>query len=155
MSVSSQRVTEIIAEVEYLTIATASEKNIPWNTPVYGAYDANFIFYWGSDVNAQHSKNIRVNENIFVVIYNSTVTAGKGEGVYFQATAEELTDLAEIKKAHKLLSDRRKPIPYWKLEQVHGDTPIRLYKAIPQKFWTNDEGERDGHYIDKRTEIKL
>ena len=154
MLVTSKRAKEIIERILYITIASVSESGEPWNAPVYSAFDEDHNFYWGSHVDAQHSKNIRVNPNIFFVIYDSTIPAGEGEGVYIRARAEEMSDLEEIKKAHKLLWDRH-AVPYWKLEEVHGDTPIRLYKAVPQKVWTNDEDERDGHYIDKRTEIEL
>ena len=145
---------EIIANVPYITIATVDDKGMPWNAPVFAAYDNNYNFYWGTFRNSQKSKNVRANENIFIVIYDSTVPAGQGEGVYIRAIATELNDPEEIEKAHKLLWDRH-VVPYWKLEQVQGDAPIRLYKAIPEKVWMNGEGKENGHYVDTRIEIKL
>ena len=151
---SSERAKEIIEKVPYITIATVSENGMPWNAPVFAAYDENYNFYWGTYIDSQKSKNIRINKNIFLVIYDSTAPPGKGEGVYIRATATELSDPKEIASAHKLLWDRH-IVPYWKLYQVQGDAPIRLYKAVPEKVWMNGEGEVNGNYIDIRVEIKL
>lgn len=144
----------IIKKIPYITIATISEEGMPWNAPVFAAYDKNYTFYWGTYRDSQKSKNIRANKNVFLVIYDSTVGPGKGEGVYIKATAEELNDPKEIEMAHKLLWDRH-VVPYWKLEQVQGKAPVRLYKATPEKVWMNGEGEVDGNYIDIRVEVKL
>ena len=151
---TAQGAKEIIEKIPYVTIASISEDGQPWNAPVFSAYDKDYNFYWGSHKDSQHSRNIRFNKNIFLVIYDSTVPAGKGEGVYIRAAAKELEDAAEIGSAHRLLTVRH-VAPYWKLEQVRGSGPIRLYKAAPEKVWMNGEGEADGHYVDVRVEIQL
>ena len=150
----SKRAKEIISQIEYITIATADKNGQPWNSPVYSAFDQDYYFYWGSHKDSQHSKNIKANNKVFLVIYDSTVEAGKGEGVYVKALVEELTDIEEMRAAHKLIQDRR-PNWYWRLEQFQGDTPIQLYKATPQQIWMNDEGESKGTYVDVRSEVKL
>lgn len=150
----AKRAKEIISEREYITIATADETGQPWNSPVYSAFDDEYVFYWGSDTDSQHSKNIAVNNKVFLVIYDSTVTAGEGEGVYVQAIAEVITDKEEKDKAHKLIQDRR-PNWYWRREEFDGDTPLALYKATPTSIWMNGEGNKDNHYIDIREEVKL
>ncbi|HVF69938.1 MAG TPA: pyridoxamine 5'-phosphate oxidase family protein [Xanthomonadales bacterium] len=149
-----QRAKKIIEQILYITIATVSKDGTPHNSPVFSAFDKNYNFYWGSHRHAQHSINIRANENIFLVIYDSTVEAGTGKGVYVKAKAKELENPEDIALAHNLLQSRR-PVPFWKIEQVQGDTPIRLYKAIPEKFWVNEDGDKDGNYIDIREEIDL
>jgi nitroimidazol reductase NimA-like FMN-containing flavoprotein (pyridoxamine 5'-phosphate oxidase superfamily) len=151
---STQRAKEIIAKVPYITVATVDENGMPWNAPVFAAYDENYSFYWGTYQGSQKSKNIKANKSVFIVVYDSTVPAGQGEGVYMRATAAELSDQKEIETAHKLLWDRH-VVPYWKLEQVQGDAPIRLYKAVPERVWVNGEGRENGHYIDTREEIQL
>jgi len=150
----SERAKEVISQIEYVTIASVSHDGQPWNTPVYSAYDLDYNFYWGSHKNSQHSQNIRDNNKVFLVIYDSTVEAGKGEGVYVKAVVSELDDPDEIAAAHKLIQDRR-PNWYWRLDQFKSDTPLNLYKAVPQKIWMNDEGQKDGHYIDVRAEVEL
>lgn len=149
-----KRAKEVIKKIPYITIATISEDGMPWNAPVFAAYDEKYNFYWGTYRNSQKSKNIRHNKNVFLVIYDSSDPPGEGFGVYIKATAEELSDKKEIEFAHKLLWGRH-IVPYWKLEQVQGDAPIRLYKAVPEKFWVNDDGEINGNYIDVRHEVEL
>lgn len=150
----SKRAKEIIEEIFYFNIATVNNDSQPWNSMVYGAYDDAYNFYWGSHKESQHSNNIRANNKVFVTIYDSTTPAGEGEGVYILAEAKEVAELEEIKKAHRLIQDRR-PIPYWRLNQMYGATPVRIYKAVPKKVWMNVEGEKNGHYIDMRQEISL
>ena len=151
---TAKRAKEIIEKVIYITVASISEDGMPWNAPVFAAYDEHYNFYWGTNRNSQKAKNIRNNKNVFLVIYDSTVPAGEGEGVYVKATAHELEDPKEIESAHSLLQKRR-PVPYWKLEAVQGEGPIRLYKAVPEKVWMNDGSRINDVYIDTRTEITL
>ncbi|HEY4963183.1 MAG TPA: pyridoxamine 5'-phosphate oxidase family protein [Candidatus Saccharimonadales bacterium] len=148
------RAKQIISQIEYITIASVSEDGQPWNSPVYSAFDTDYNFYWGSHKDSQHSTNIRANNKVFLVIYDSTVEAGKGEGVYVKATVSELDDPSEITEAHKLIQDRR-PNWYWRLEQFKDGTPLKLYKDTPINVWMNDGDRIDGHYIDKRIEVKL
>ncbi|MES2006662.1 MAG: pyridoxamine 5'-phosphate oxidase family protein [Patescibacteria group bacterium] len=149
-----QRAKEIIEKIIYVTIASISEDGMPWNAPVFATYDENYNFYWGTNRDSQKAKNIRNNKNVFLVIYDSTVPAGEGEGVYVKATAQEIVDPQEIEFAHSLLQKRR-PVPYWKLEEVQGNGPIRLYKAVPEKIWMNDGERVNGTYVDSRKEIEL
>src|SRR3989344_4776521 len=96
----------IIEKILYITIATVSKDGRPWNSPVYCAFDEDYNFYWASWRENQHSKNIKENNNVFIVIYDSTVPEGTGEGVYVQAKAYELNDGEEIKHALKYLDGR-------------------------------------------------
>jgi len=152
-----QRAKEIIQKIIYITIATADDKGQPWNFPVYSAFDEKYNFYWNSWKENQHSKNIAVNPKIFLVIYDSTVPEGTGEGVYIQAKAQILTNEKEIERARALL-EKRKTKPSDKLrssKEFLGNYPRRVYKAVPEKVWMNGEGDIDGNYIDIRTEIDL
>ena len=137
-----------------MSLATVSEQGNPGNAPVFFAYDDKYCFYWGSYKDAQHSKNIRQNGKTYFVIYDSTVPAGSGKGVYVQADAKELSDKDEITLAHKLLWDRH-TVPYWMIEQFFDNAPIRIYKAVPQKIWINGEEKACGHYVDTREEVHL
>ncbi len=145
---------EIISKILYITIATSTKDGRPWNSPVYSAFDDNYNFYWASDQNSQHSKNIKENNLVFIVIYDSTVPEGTGEGVYIQAKAYELTDEKEIEYALKYLYGRKNEKPR-KFSEFLRKFPRRIYKAVPEKIWVNTEGDIDGNYVDKREEIKL
>jgi general stress protein 26 len=148
----SKRAQEIIDKILYVTIASVDADGQPWNSPVFSAHDEDLNFYWGSHIDSQHSRNIKATGKVFLVVYDSTVEAGQGEGVYVKARAEEVVDDKEIQRVHKLLQDRR-PVPYWKLSQVAAPAPVRLFKATPDQIWMNDDGERDGQFIDIRKEV--
>lgn len=152
-----EKAKDIISKILYITIATANKKGDPWNTPVYSAFDEDYNFYWASDQNGQHSKNIKDNPSVFIVIYDSTVPEGTGEGVYIKAKASVLTERSEIEKALKYLDGRvnKKKDPDKRPLEFLGDKPRRVYKAIPEEVWINDDGNIDGHYIDVRVEVKL
>ncbi len=149
-----QRAKNIISKILYITIATSTKDGIPWNSPVYSAFDESYNFFWASNQNGQHSKNIQENNNVFLVIYDSRVPEGTGEGVYVQAKAYELSDEKEIIYALSFLDGRVGKKPHSPSE-FQGDKPRRVYKAIPEKVWVNDDGEINGSYIDVRIEIKL
>ena len=90
------RAKEIIDKIAYATIATSSPDGQPWNSPVYYNHDEKMNIYWVSDKNGQHSKNIKENSRVFIVLYDSTATEGEGVGVYIQAVASQVTDPNEI-----------------------------------------------------------
>lgn len=144
----------IIAKIIYITTATVSKDGKPWNTPVYSAYDEKFNFFWASWKENEHSKNVRDNGDVFLVIYDSTAPEGTGEGVYAKAKAYELDDPKEIAYAMKYLYGRKNKTPR-KADEFLGDYPRRIYKAVPEKFWINGDGEVNGNFIDIRTEVKL
>jgi uncharacterized protein YhbP (UPF0306 family) len=149
-----ERAKRIISKILYVTIATTNKNGEPWNSPVYSAFDENYNFYWASDQNGQHSKNIAENENVFIVIYDSTVAEGTGEGVYIKAKAQKLEDEQEILNALKYLDGRVGKKPH-EPKGFANEMPRRIYKAIPEKFWVNDDGDIDGNYIDIRIEVKI
>lgn len=144
--------------VRYITIATVcpGEVAVPWNTPVFAAFDAAYRFFWVSDRFSRHSENIRNNPNVFLAIYDSTIPegTGDGQGVYVQARAAELAEPEQVESAHRLMAARsgRTPRP---ARYYLGDMPGRIYRAEPERLWVNDAGERDGLRVDARYEVDL
>lgn len=139
-----KRAKEILSTIKYATIATVSEDGKPSNSPVAHSVDGDLTIYWASDKNSQHSQNIRANENVAVVIYDSTAPEGTGEGLYFEATAIEINTPEEI------IAHGESP------EKLLGDAIRRFYKATPLRAWMNDVEEKDGHFVrDCRVEISL
>ncbi len=151
----SKRAREIIQKIKYITIATVSPEGQPWNSPVYSAFDENYNFYFVSWKENQHSKNIFSNSEVFLVIYDSTVSEGKGEGVYIQATAEGLNNPQDIIAAWKLLDERVGKVKERKPEEFMGEFPRRVFKIKSVKAWMNTDGDEQGQYVDKRVEIQL
>ncbi len=145
---------EIIEKIEYLNIASITPDGLPWNSPVYCSYDKKLNFYWMSWRKNQHSENIRSNPNIFVTIYDSTVPASTGLGIYIQGKAYELANPKDIiigLKSHYSRVDKKMKAIIMFLEKF----PRRVYKFIPEKAWINGEDQIEGNYIDIRTELNL
>ena len=81
--IHNKKAVEIIKKIIYITLATVTKDGQPWNSPLYSAYGKNLNFYWSSDRKSVHSSNIKTNNKVFCVIYDSTMKEGTGEGVYF------------------------------------------------------------------------
>jgi hypothetical protein len=145
------RAAEIIKRIKYATLATVTTTGKPWNSPVRHEYDNDLNIYWFSDKEGQHSKNVRDNKAVFIVIYDSTVPEGEGKGVFIQASVTELSDPEEIRAVRRIKhEDRDDP------REFVGDGIRRVYKATPEKIWVNEKDIRDGVFIrDYRVEIDL
>ncbi len=146
------RAKEILEKIIYATIATSSKDGMPWNSPVRHVYDNDLNIYWFSDKENQHSRNVRDNENVLIVIYDSTVPEGDGEGVYIQAKAQQLESPDDIKAARRIKKGPDHDAP----DDFMGDAIRRVYKAVPERIWMNDAEEKDGIFLrDYRVELPL
>lgn len=121
---------KILRELKYMTLATVCADGSPWNSPVAHSPLKELIFYWGSTEDSIHSQNIRRDRRVFVVVYDSTLPEGMGEGVYMRGEAEEL-------------------------DEVNG--LVRMYRFIPQQIWINDaDKDGKGNYLrDFRVELDI
>ena len=145
----------IIEKIIYITLAPSSKDGDPWNTPLVAAYDNNYNFYWRSGKDSMHSRNINANGKAFIVIYNTEpLQWGERDAVYIKATVTELSDENEINNVLPLI-DKRSGKTFGKAENFLNDAPRRVYKAVIKKVWMNVDREVDGHFVDKRVEIKL
>ncbi len=148
-----RRAKEILGKIIYATVATASKAGKPHNSPVRFEYDGNLNIYWFSDKENIHSQNVRENEDVFIVIYDSTVPEGEGEGVYFEAKASEVADPEEINRARRIKRGADFP---GDADDFLGSAIRRCYKAVPQRAWMNEAQVEDGKFIrDFRVEIAL
>lgn len=148
----NKRAKEILEKIIYATLATVTDEGKPWNSPVRHVYDDDLNIYWFSDKENQHSKNVRSNGEVFIVIYDSTVPEGDGEGVYLQCTVTELTDPDEIRKARRIKKERDMD----DADEFLGNAIRRVYKAEPRCVWMNDAEIDDGKFIrDYKVEVPL
>ena len=153
----AQRAKEIIEKVQYITLATAAKDGQPWNTPVYAVCDEQHNFLWISWREATHSKNVRENNKVFMVIYDSTRRRGDNhqQGVYILAKAYELRDKANVDHALKYLkgADGNKLDP----SEFLDDSVKRIYRAVPKRVWLNDvsENQVSKETIKMRIEVPL
>lgn len=147
-----QKAIEILAKIQYATVATVTPDGKPWNSPVAHEIDVDHNIYWFSDKESQHSKNVRTNPHAFIVIYDSTAPEGTGEGVYVEADVIELNDAEEINKVRNVKKGRVVD----DANEFLGEAVRRCYKAIPKRMWMNDAEEKDGKFIrDYRVEVTL
>lgn len=145
---------EILSNIRYVTIASASIDAEPWGTPVLAVFDDLYNCYWTSLNNAQHSKNIQENSQVYLTCFDSTVLPGEGGGVYIKAQAVEMSDPAEITKVSKLLYARKNK-EVRKAEEFLSDSLKRIYKATPQKFWINLDIDVKNDPMRQKKEIVL
>lgn len=146
----NKKAKDILAKIRYATLATVTPEGMPWNSPVAHEIDKNYNIYWFSDKENQHSKNLRNNPRVFIVIYDST--APEGEGVYMEADVIELSDADEINK----IRNAKKGKEINDAENFLGGAVRRCYKATPSRMWMNDAEVRNGDFIrDYRVEVNL
>lgn len=158
MSKYTKKAREIIESNIYMTIATAAKDGKPWISPVFFAYDQNYNLYWVSNRDSLHSNLIRKNPQVAIVIFDSRAPEGEGDGVYFEAKAEELNNETEIKGAMTMLNKRVTKVEFRvkKIGEVIRQGVWRIYRATPLKISKLTEGEFiNGQYVDKRDEVKL
>ena len=142
----------ILSDLLYITLATVDPDGLPWNTPVFAAFDEAYHFFWVSASGVRHSQNIRATHRVAIVVYDSTTPAGEGRGVYIEATADEVSEEQEIIHALHALERRgwKKP-----LEEVMGASIHRVYKAVPEQVWISTVGSLNGQRFDTRVAVDL
>jgi nitroimidazol reductase NimA-like FMN-containing flavoprotein (pyridoxamine 5'-phosphate oxidase superfamily) len=138
---------EIIDRSLYMVIATADPSGQPWASPVYFAPSGYRDFFWVSEPDATHSLNLRDRREVGIVIFDSSVAIGKGQGVYVLGVARELP-AHETAEGIKIFSKRS--VGHgggeWSVEDVSPPARHRLYQATAE-----------GHYVldDHRVEVRL
>jgi nitroimidazol reductase NimA-like FMN-containing flavoprotein (pyridoxamine 5'-phosphate oxidase superfamily) len=144
---------EIIDRSMYLVLGTADEAGSPWVSPVYFAVSGYRDFYWVSLPDAQHSRNLDGRPEVSIVVFDSGVPIGTGQGVYMSARAEEVTG-DELERAIEAFSRRGqehggRP---WTVADVQPSAPHRLYRASATQYWMLDKAAKPG---DHRTPVTL
>jgi uncharacterized protein YhbP (UPF0306 family) len=125
----------IMDRISYMVLGTADADGKPWATPVYFATDGRSAFYWVSSHEARHSVNIAARPQVGIVIFDSTVPIGTGQGVYMEARAEQLTG-DELDMGLAVFSERsiRDGGSVWTRRDIAGDTLIRMYRAMASAY---------------------
>jgi len=115
----------------YVVLATADADGAPWASPVWFATEDYQQLFWISHPGARHSQNIAVRPQIAMVVYDSTVEPGTGQGVYMSATAEQVTCRGELEQGVGVFSrvSASQGAGELGLDEVTGDARLRLYRA--------------------------
>ena len=131
---------DIIRANSYVVLATADAHGTPWASPVWFASEGHAQLYWVSHPAARHSQNIAVRPQISMVVFDSTVAPGTGQAVYMTATAQQLTDPAEVEHAITVFSREsiREGGEEWGVDAVSGQARLRLYRARMHESWILD-----------------
>ena len=136
----------IIDSNMYMVLGTADAAGQPWVSPVYYAAAGYKEFYWVSSPEVRHSRNIAIRPQVSIVIFDSQVPIGTGQGVYMSAIAQELTG-ADLDQGIEIFS--RSSLAHggheWKPEDVGASTLYRLYRATALEHWVRDPVSRPDH----------
>ena len=114
----------------YMVLGTADEAGRPWVSPVYYAVAGYTEFFWVSSPEARHSRNIGARPQVSIVVFDSQVPIGTGQGVYMSAVAEELEG-DDLDRGIDVFSRRSEAHGgrEWTLEDVRPSALYRLYRA--------------------------
>jgi len=133
---AAQTVRDIIDVNRYLVLATADAAGRPWVSPVYFAHAGFAEFFWVSSPDATHSRNIAARPEVGIVVFDSQVAIGTGQGVYMPAIAK-LLEGDEIARGIEAFS--RRSVAHggheWTSEDVRPGAALRLYRAGADSHW--------------------
>ena len=138
---------DILQNNIYMTLATASKTGRPWASPVYYCIDRNYNFYYISQLNSRHCRNIFNKPTVAFAIFDSHQKEGTGNGIQGIGKARLLHD-REIFKALKWYKTSFVEL---KPESFTGKAPYRLFKIKPAHFYILDPQAK----FDKRIKVKI
>jgi nitroimidazol reductase NimA-like FMN-containing flavoprotein (pyridoxamine 5'-phosphate oxidase superfamily) len=144
---------DIIESNRYMVLGTADGAGVPWVTPVWYAQSAYRRFIWVSSPDRRHSRNVRAQTEVSIVIFDSQVAVGDARAIYMSARAEELSgaelerDVALFEAASRAQGLTRS----WALEDMLAPSPYRLYRATVSRHWVLDPDSSP----DDRAEVTL
>ena len=134
----------IIDANRYMVLGTADQTGAPWASPVYFAHDGFREYYWVSKPGARHSLNIGGRPGVAIVVFDSSVSIGDGQGVYMAAVAEELMG-DEAQRCIEVFSRRAQAHggAAWSVDDVRPTSRHRLYRArAVEQFILDEHDER-------------
>ncbi|MBE8475688.1 pyridoxamine 5'-phosphate oxidase family protein [Streptomyces justiciae] len=141
----------IVDGSRYLVLATADADGRPWSSPVYFAHAGYREFYWVSSPEVTHSRNIAVRAEVGISVFDSSAEIGTGQGVYMSAVAGVVGE-ADAVAALDVFS--RRSVGHggrvWTVEDVRGDSGMRLYRAVADAHWMLAKDGRPDHRVPVR-----
>jgi hypothetical protein len=135
----------IIDSNRYMTLSTADAGGLPWVSPVWFATVDHRRFFWVSDPETRHSRNLASRPQLAIVIFDSTVVPGSAAPVYMSAVAEELTG-SELEEGMGIFAQvsEAQGLSVWTLAHVQPPARHRLYRATASEHFVlaDDRDER-------------
>jgi nitroimidazol reductase NimA-like FMN-containing flavoprotein (pyridoxamine 5'-phosphate oxidase superfamily) len=145
---AAQTVRDIIEANRYLVLATADAAGRPWSSPVYFAHIGWEEFFWVSSPDVTHSRNIAARPEVGIVVFDSQVAIGAGQGVYMSAVAK-LLDEGETARGIEAFSRRSVADGghEWTSEDVRPGAGLRLYQATADAHWALAKDGQPDHRV--------
>jgi len=131
----------------YIAVATADQTGQPWASPVFYAHVGYRDFFWVSEPDATHSRNLRERREVGGVIFDSKAKLNNNDqGVYILGVARELP-AHETTEGIQIYSQRSVELGgnQWTVEDVRDPSGHRLYQATAEALYVLDE---DDHRIE-------
>ncbi|MFI6655837.1 pyridoxamine 5'-phosphate oxidase family protein [Streptomyces sp. NPDC050523] len=133
----------------YMVLATADGDGRPWSSPVYFAHVDCREFVWVSSPDVRHSRNIAVRAEVGIAVFDSSAAIGTGQGAYMSAVAEAVEEADAAERALEVFS--RRSLTHggraWTLDDVRGDSGMRLYRAVAVEHSILAKDGRPDHRI--------
>jgi uncharacterized protein YhbP (UPF0306 family) len=151
-------VRSVIDSNRYMALGTADQAGHPWVSPVWFASEDYRNFHWVSSPDAKHSRNLAVQPDVAIAIFDSSVPVGGAQAVYMKGVAEELTG-AELEQGLEVFDrvSRQDVGRAFRLDDVQGTALFRLYRATVSEHWVLIPG-RDpdrGSGVDRSERVSL
>jgi hypothetical protein len=119
----------------YLTLGTTDPDGRPWTSPVFFAAAGTREFYWVSETDARHSRNLAQRPHVSIVIFDSTVAPYHGRALYAVGQASEVA-ASELNRGLEIYpgpaSRGGSPVTE---QDVTAPAPYRLYRATMSDLW--------------------
>jgi hypothetical protein len=128
----SQQARQIVDANQYMVLGTAAASGQPWASPVWFAHEEYREFVWVSSPEARHSRNIAERPQLGIVIFDSQVPIGAGQGVYLSCEARVAAD-GDLDRLLDVFNRRSLAAGGAVLSQSDVDArsgELRLYRAV-------------------------
>ena len=119
----------------YLTLGTVDAGGRPWTSPVYFAASGLREFYWTSEADAEHSRNLAERPHVSLVVFDSSVPPYHGRALYAVGTAGELRGDDLERGLRVFPGPRERGGTTVTLDDVTGASAYRLYRATASDLW--------------------
>jgi uncharacterized protein YhbP (UPF0306 family) len=136
---------EIIKNNIYLTLGTADK--VPWVAPLFYCVSDNFTFYFISQLDSLHTKQMLKNSKVAFSIFDSHAEEGKGTGVQATGNVQLIREEDLLKEITNYQTNFIKISP----EVLSGNAPYRLFKLTVIDVWVTDPDAK----VDKRVKVEL
>jgi hypothetical protein len=124
----------------YMVLGTADQAGRPWVSPC--TTPRRREFFWVSSPDARHSQNIVARPELSIVIFDSSVPIGTGQGLYMSGLAHELVGDERDRGGSTSSPGGRSSTADEPDTDVVSPARLRLYRAIAVEHYLLDADDR-------------